>query len=199
MKSLSLSQAVSILAIAMMASLIPACGGGNSGSSSKLSASQTAPTEPTIHESFSAPIIVVPGSAVVTTMDVKTWTFTPAPGEVVTQVSVSGQYMVVPTGGTPSIVSTMRVAGNISLLGPSFDASSTYPMASDTGGQLLDFYINFRPSFNYQAQAQYNFPLCPMAFTLKTNYDDWSGNFRNLRIQIFTMPFTTVVNSPSIQ
>jgi len=194
MKSLSLSQAASILALAMIASIVPACGGGSPGAM-KATAFQQAPAGPTVHEAFHPSMIIVPGATAPTAVDVKTWVFTPAPGEVVLKICVSGEYLHVPTGGTPSMPPTLSASANV---GTDVGASEVLNLSTANTGIWLNFCCDFSTSLNWNGQAVKTM-AGPINIKLGMYYDDWSGDFRNVKLQVFTTTFTPVANSPSIQ
>lgn len=199
MKSLKLSQALSILAIALAASIIPAC--GPTGLTTKLSAFQQPPIGPTIHQAsavgpFSVPVTASAGG---TMIPVKTWTFTPASGEEFLRFRISGEEVYAATGQAQ--VGSQQASIVLSITdGQGFIVGiSTYePLPMN--GTVKPFYLDGHPDWS-SVRTPATFPSAgPYVIAMCVyTYPYWSGNIQNLQLEVLTAPFTAVANSPQLQ
>lgn len=196
MKSLKLSQAIAILAIAFTATIIPACGGG-----SGVNAFQSAPSSPRIHQGSATGTFSVPvtGDVLGTTVPITSWTFTPAFGEMVTRVVVSGTEKWVYPGYGPNAGDQAKVVVTITDgQGVIVGISPYVSLPMNTTGKpfYVDAPINLsgsRTPATFPTIAPYTIAL--VVFT----YPYWVGDFTNLELEVHTSPFAMVANSSQIQ
>lgn len=207
MKALKLSQMLSILALSLAAvSIIPACGGG--GGQKSAAAFQPAAAAPTIHVNDQPALVIVPGSVVSTQVSIHKWTFTTLADEVISEIHVTGEYQFVPTGQPSS--------GFSSLLSTTLTVNGTDPTNGTTGtvglnasdnvtlpkvpGRYLQFHSTFQVKMGCADTLYQSYPDST-SFTIETSVfheADWSGNIKNLRLMVVTVPCQRLLASPQI-
>ncbi len=188
MKSLTLSNVLSILALSLLASIIPACGGGSSRPATASFATPPA-FEGKIHVSTAgAPVLVPSGSSA--GVLVRQITFTPTnANDVLLYFKVEGDYTMAATSNTFIGVETFD-AGMNSVCGAQTGfiqaAGSNQPFSFGGPVMMIPALVSSAPQF---PSAQYTIKI-----TCVTNTQ--AITLSNLVIKVFTMEGVQLI-SPS--
>lgn len=207
MKTMKLSQAILLILLSVATvSIIPACGGA--GGEQAATALQAVGAAPTIHVNDQPALIIVPGSVTPAVKSLHKWTFTTLPNEVITEIHITGEYQFVATGqpssGLQSVLSTTLSVNGVDPTNGT--AGITTLNSSDNvnfvkvPGRYLQFHSTFQVKLNSADTVYYNYPDST-SFTIESSVfheADWSGNVKNLRLMVVTMPCQKVLASAQI-
>jgi len=196
----TMANILAILAVGFVATIIPACGGGAGGGTDKALAFQSSGGNLSIHEATAAGPFLVPGTAGAggTVVTLKTWLFTPAPGEEAIRFVISGQEVCVPTGQAQGYGQQATFALMVTdAQGVNVASSQLVPLSTYTSP--LPFYADVMPNLS-GVRSSISFPSTgPLTISLVCNtYPYWSGDFSSLDLRIYAAPYTLVPNSTEI-